>query len=185
MSLSRQEELVYDIHRASGYHNMRAAFFRRLHQKAMIAIVVAIVSPLLNLAGPLAEMINFVLEYPSFVQFEVSPQAVAMVIGFVGVFSAIADVVFQFGSRFAEHRAAELQYEHLKKRCKKKLTEEDLNNLETSYLWVDSSFEDRHVIVNRVSHNKLAAHMGLESVKVPWWQYLLMNLFPFSGSQPG
>lgn len=174
--------LKYDVDRAICYHNLRTGFFRAWHRRAMLAIVVALCTPVLALIGPAVDFLNLVAGKLGISEV-LSLAAVASMISFVGILAAFSDVMANTGDNAAMHRACEIIYKNIRSDLLTCETEADLRSLKNRYERVDSGFEVRHVIVNLVSRNQVRREIGLDELPISWWQWWFMHYNSFSATK--
>lgn len=179
----RIKALRFDLDRVVGYHNMRAGFYRRWHQRAIFAIIFALSLPVFVLAEPIASFVNSFLNLSG--EQQVTGNTVGAVFGLVGLFAAFWDIVANPAEKISMHRGTELVYQNIRNYLSDDIEEAELKSLETWYNRTDSGFEERHVVVNVVSRNRVLRELGLNSeIKhVPWWKKLLMHYFSFSATK--
>ncbi|MBO9408267.1 hypothetical protein J7399_12565 [Shimia sp. R9_1] len=184
MSFTSREELDFDLQRAAIYHNMRAGHHRRFHQGAMAGALIGLFVPVLGIDKHISDLVNVPLSMIKN-DLSVQPESVAGLLTFIGVVSILADLFKKPAELAGKHRAAETQYDYLKAELKRRSQDADISDLQALYDTVDSRFEEEHVVVNLISHNKVAAGNGLKLTYVPLWARFFGSFLPFSGYQNG
>lgn len=179
-TLSNFASLKYDIERSMGYHNMRAGFFQRSHSRAMIAVVIALATPLAGVANIIAQTltwcVSLIIDGAA-----ISEANVLALLAFCGIIAAIVDIYYRPAQMAGMHSAAEVAYKQISNELEVRgISEDEIASLRNRYELVDSRFEERHVIVNIVSHNRVARVSGLKQKKILWPLRFMMHWFTFA-----
>jgi len=172
--------LKYDLDRSVGYHNMRGGFFQRNHNKAIAAVVIALATPLAGFADTLASFFNATFSW--LLSDDITGSQLTSLLSFVGMIAALADLYFRPAQVAGLHAAAELNYKQIRNELETfgESEEDKIFELRKRYEAVDSRFEERHVLVNLVSHNRVARVSGLKQVNVNFFERFFMHWFPFA-----
>ena len=186
----RIRNLTWDLQRSSEYHNMRAGHFRKWHRRAMLVVVFALISPALALEVLIADLLRYIHSTvpiaPDFLAaLAENAPTIGVLIALSGVAAASADVLIDPGDQMARHRIAEGAYLNiLVEMSVGELTEGRLEQFEANYLRVDSSFEERHVVVNLVATNRVLRASGYPEQQLSFWRLWLMHIKAFSHYTP-